>query len=131
MDALLSFGVTVREMLYDVAPIAGILIVDYFLVHKTELDVDELFRREGKYTFKNGWNPVALLALCLGVAPNVPGFLKAAGFVESVPAMFEVLYTYAWFVGFGVAGLVHGLGSHKTLLRPNVPGPAAPEGRTA
>jgi NCS1 family nucleobase:cation symporter-1 len=85
-------------------PIAGILIADYFFIRKTELDVDELFRKNGKYTFKGGVNPVALVALALGVAPNVPGFAHAAGFVDSVPAVFDQIYTYAWFVGFFVSG---------------------------
>ncbi len=84
-------------------PIAGILIADYLIIRRTELDVDELFREGGRYAFDNGWNPAALVALVLGVAPNAPGFLHAAGAVESVPAVFDTIYTYAWFVGLFVA----------------------------
>ena len=36
--------------------------------------------------------------------PNLPGFLHTAGFVESVPAIFNTIYTYAWFVGLAIAG---------------------------
>jgi NCS1 family nucleobase:cation symporter-1 len=88
-------------------PIAGILIADYFLIRRTELDVADLFRREGRYRYFHGWNPAALVALALGVAPNVPGFLHAAGAVGSVPAVFDRVYTYAWFVGLAVSGLVY------------------------
>ena len=95
-------------------PIAGILIADYFLIRKTELDVEDLFRREGRYTYKNGWNPVALVALAVGVAPNVPGFFHAAGFVESVPAFFDGIYVYAWFVGFFLSGGLYYLMTPKT-----------------
>ena len=95
-------------------PIAGILIADYYLVRRTELDVEDLFRKEGRYTFRKGFNPNALLALGLGVMPNIPGFLAAAGFVESVPAFFSAIYTYAWFVGFFVAGLVYWAASALT-----------------
>ena len=56
-------------------PIAGILIADYFLVRRTDIDVDDLFKKEGKYTFSGGWNIVALVALVLAVIPNVPGVL--------------------------------------------------------
>ena len=85
-------------------PIAGILIADYFLIRRTELDVDDLFRASGKYTFAGGWNPKAVVALVLGVLPNVPGFFQAAGFMEEVPAVFNTIYTYAWFVGLFIAG---------------------------
>ena len=88
-------------------PIAGILIADYFFIRRTELDVGDLFRREGAYRYKNGWNPVAIIALVLGVLPNVPGFLKAAGALSAVPTVFESFYTYAWFVGLFVSGGCH------------------------
>lgn len=44
-------------------------------------------------------NPAAVIALIVGVLPNLPGFLKAAGFVAEVPAVFVSIYTYGWFVG--------------------------------
>ena len=85
-------------------PVAGILIADYFLIRRTRLKLDDLFRREGAYTYVKGWNPVALIAMAAGVAPNVPGFLETAGVVESVPAVFSSIYTYAWFVGLFISG---------------------------
>jgi NCS1 family nucleobase:cation symporter-1 len=94
-------------------PIAGILIADYFLLRRTELDVEDLFRKEGRYHYRSGWNPIALVALLLGVAPNVPGFLAAAGFVENVPAFLSEVYTYAWFVGFFISGGLYWILSPK------------------
>ncbi len=88
-------------------PIGGILIVDYYLLRKTHLDLDALYHRHGPYWYRGGFHPAALVALVVGIAPNVPGFLAAAGFVESVPGIFATLYTYAWFVGFGLAGAVY------------------------
>ena len=88
-------------------PIAGILIADYFLVRRTHMNVEDLFRRNGRYRYTKGVNPIAIIALVVGVAPNVPGFLMAGGFVKSVPAIFTDIYTYAWFVGFGLSGLIH------------------------
>jgi len=89
-------------------PIAGILIADYFFIRRTNLDVGDLFRIEGRYSFKGGWNPIALIALVLAVLPNVPGFLNAATGASSaegfVPGFFDELYTYAWFVGLFIAG---------------------------
>ena len=90
-------------------PIGGILLADYYWVRRTRLDVDALYRHEGAYTYKNGYNPVAILALVAGILPNIPGFLHAAGLVASVPAIFDTLYTYAWFVGLPISGLLYGL----------------------
>jgi NCS1 family nucleobase:cation symporter-1 len=47
------------------------------------------------------------LALVLGILPNIPGFLKAAGLLADVPDVFETIYTYAWFVGLTIAGVVY------------------------
>ncbi len=90
-------------------PIGGILIADYYLVRGTEIDLDDLYRHDGIYGYRNGFNPAALCALGLGVAPNVPGFLVAAGWLESAPALLLGIYTYAWFVGFLLAGACYWL----------------------
>jgi NCS1 family nucleobase:cation symporter-1 len=87
--------------------IAGILIADYVLVRKTELDVDDLFREDGQYSFSGGWNPVALITLALAVAPNIPGFLKQVNLISSVPPIFTQIYSQAWFVGFFIALAVY------------------------
>jgi nucleobase:cation symporter-1, NCS1 family len=90
--------------------IGGILIIDYFLLRRTRLDLDALYQKSGPYWYRAGYNPIALIALAAGILPNVPGFLAQAGLVspELIPEFFQVLYTYAWFVGFLLAGAVHG-----------------------
>jgi NCS1 family nucleobase:cation symporter-1 len=92
-------------------PIAGILIVDYWLVRKTQLAVDDLYVRDGAYAYRGGWNPAALVALVLGVLPNLPGFLAAAAphAFGSVGEFWTGLYTYAWFVGLAIAATVYGV----------------------
>jgi NCS1 family nucleobase:cation symporter-1 len=77
-------------------PIAGIMIADYFIVRRRSLAVDELYRRGGMYEYVNGVNPRALISLALGVLVALLGL--------ALPGM-RWLYDYAWFVGFGVAGL--------------------------
>ena len=99
-------------------PIGGILIADYYLLRRTRLELEALYQRSGRYWYRGGYNPVAILALVLGVLPNVPGFLQAAGFVESVPVAFATIYTYAWFVGFVVAGGIYWLLAPKDTARP-------------
>ncbi len=80
-------------------PIAGIMIADYWAIRRRELDVADLYRVNGRYGRVN-W--VAMLALALGVAPNVPGFLASVKLVHVSPFL-ESLYTYAWFTGFLIA----------------------------
>lgn len=87
-------------------PIAAILICDYFIVRKCTLSVDDLFDAEGRKYGK--WNAPAFIALAVGVAPNVPGFLSAASNgAIAVPGVFTAIYPFAWFVGFAVAFVVY------------------------
>ncbi|WP_145650313.1 NCS1 family nucleobase:cation symporter-1 [Pseudoduganella lurida] len=91
-------------------PIAGVLIVDYYFVRKTELQVAELYRDNGIYSYRNGWNLAAIAAFAVGVAPNVPGFLNAAfpAAFPTVSDLFKTIYTYAWFVGIAISAIVYG-----------------------
>jgi len=53
-----------------------------------------------------GFNPTVLVALILGIAPSVPGFLGTVAGLAVGP-FWMGLYSYAWFVGFGVSSAVH------------------------
>ncbi|WP_137167453.1 NCS1 family nucleobase:cation symporter-1 [Salinimonas lutimaris] len=94
-------------------PIAGILIADYFILRKSTLNIDALFQHQGEYAATKGWNMAGITALVIGVLPNIPGFFHAAGIVNSVPAIFDTLYAYAWFVGLLVASIVYMLLAKK------------------
>jgi NCS1 family nucleobase:cation symporter-1 len=94
-------------------PIGGILLVDYYVLRRTRLVLEDLYRRGGAYEYRGGYNPIAITALALGVLPNVPGFLAAAGFVDSVPVFFSSLYTYAWFVGLLLSGGIYWFLMHR------------------
>ncbi|MGB1539393.1 MAG: NCS1 family nucleobase:cation symporter-1 [Rickettsiales bacterium] len=88
-------------------PIAGILIVDYFFIRKQELDMDELFKSNGKYSYHKGWNPWAVMAFFVAVLPNLPGFLSASGFIGDVSPIWMDIYGYAWFVGAIIASAIY------------------------
>src|SRR5438477_2574231 len=62
----------------------GVLIADYFLIRRTQLDLAGLYRREGPYWYVGGYNLTALIALSAGIAPCLPGFAAAAGLVGRV-----------------------------------------------
>ena len=98
-------------------PIGGIVIIDYFVVRRTQLDLEGLYRMDGPYRYFRGVNLVAILALALGVLPNLPGFLVAAQGLE-VQNFWTNLYQYAWFVGFGISATTYWLGMHLTRRVP-------------
>jgi len=90
-------------------PIGGIMIADYYFIRRQQLNVNALYRSKGIYTFKNGFNRFAIIALLLGILPNVPGFLTVIGVIDkgAMWAWVVYLYNYAWFVGFFISGVVY------------------------
>jgi NCS1 family nucleobase:cation symporter-1 len=78
--------------------IAGVLIADYWLVRRRRLRLEDLYLRDGIYRYNGGWNWKAVAATLAGCA------LAWGGLVVPVLAP---LYSYAWFVGFFVAGGLH------------------------
>lgn len=83
--------------------LGGILIADYWIVRRQQLDVRDLFLTDGRYAYSGGVNWRAIAALVLAVLPVVPGFIHAAltpGGQVANPSLFDRLYTYAWFVTF-------------------------------
>jgi NCS1 family nucleobase:cation symporter-1 len=90
--------------------IGGILIADYWLLRRRELALAELFKVDGRYAYTNGINRRAMWALALAIAPVVPGFVRAAatpGGQVANPTLFDALYTYAWFVTFGLSFVLY------------------------
>ena len=85
------------------------MIADYYFIRKQQLHVDELYQHKGRYGFRNGFNAAAIIALLVGIIPNIPGFLLQIKLVSVTvfPVWISDLYHYAWFVGFFVSGIVY------------------------
>jgi nucleobase:cation symporter-1, NCS1 family len=90
-------------------PIGGIMIADYFMVRRAQLNVEALYDRAGEYRYTNGVSLVAVAAFLLAVLPNLPGFLVTIKLipVTSVPGFWVEMYNYAWFVGFVLAFFIY------------------------
>lgn len=86
-------------------PIIGIILTDYFIIRKTNLDIIDLYRHHGRYA---GVNTKAIIALLLGVLPNLPGFLAQIGLLAG-GGFWVGLYNYAWFIGLGISSLTYWL----------------------
>ncbi len=90
-------------------PVGGIMIVDYYFIRKQQLVINDLYSHTGIYGFSKGFNNAAIIALLIGILPNVPGFLITIKIMnaDTVPEWIAHFYNYAWFVGFGVSGFVY------------------------
>jgi NCS1 family nucleobase:cation symporter-1 len=90
--------------------IGGILIADYWVLRRQELSSADLFMITGRYAYSNGLNYRAVSALVLAIVPVVPGFLHAVvtpGGQVANPTLLDSLYTYAWFVTFGLSFVLY------------------------
>jgi NCS1 family nucleobase:cation symporter-1 len=75
--------------------IAGVLIVDYWIVRRTKLDLRALYATDGVYRYRGGWNMAALTSTAAGTLVALLGV-----FWEPM----RPIANWSWFVGFGLAG---------------------------
>lgn len=91
----------------SVGAIAGVLIVDYWILRKTELDLRALYMPDGAYRYTNGWNIPAVVATLAGLAVALLG--------RFWPPI-RPIYDWSWFVGLGLAG-----GLYWAMMRSRIP----------
>ena len=82
-------------------PVLGVMMSDYFIVRKEELNVVALFEVNGEYA---GFRWSAFVALAAGIIAALLGLW--------IPAL-SWLYTLSWFSGFGVSFGVYALISRR------------------
>ena len=78
--------------------IAGVLIVDYWILRKKRLVLRDLYAPDGAYTYDRGWHWAAVIATVTGCVVAISG-----RFVDPI----AFLYPYSWFLGFGVAAVLY------------------------
>ena len=90
-----------------IGPLFGVLIADYYLIRRQKIVVDDLYTmsESGTYWFRQGFNPIAVLATAVGALTAViPVLLQAEPFGIAVWGMAGAAQ-FSWFIGMGV-GLV-------------------------
>jgi NCS1 family nucleobase:cation symporter-1 len=92
--------------------VAGVLVVDYWIIRKRELDLRGLYVPDGAYRYRGGWNVPAVVATIAGAVCALSG-----AFIDSL----SWLYHWSWFVGFFVAGGLYWLQMRTSAPRPTVP----------
>lgn len=80
--------------------IAGILIVDYWILRHEKLELPDLYLNQGVYTYNAGWNSAAVIATIVGCA---------AAWTGAVLPPMHIFYEYGWFVGLFVSGFAYWL----------------------
>ncbi|KAJ0027230.1 hypothetical protein Pint_35786 [Pistacia integerrima] len=90
-------------------PIGGIILADYYLIHRAKLSVKDLYSLSpnGAYYYSGGYNLAAIAALIIGILPVIPGLLHKVGFLSTIPDSLTVIYNNAWFFSFFSAGFIY------------------------
>jgi len=109
--------------------VAGVLITDYWLLRRTDLNLADLYRVEGDYTYAAGWNWRGVVSVLLGM-------LLAVGGAHSAPSQgpfpgdglipfFRPLYSYSWVVGLMAAIIAYYVLTSLFPVRREIRAPAA------
>ncbi len=84
-------------------PLFGIIIIDYYLIRKQRVAIDELYRAHGAYTYSSGVNTKAIISFLAAAVISVPIALITA---------FGSWSPFAWPIGVVIAAVVY-----YTLMR--------------
>ncbi|KMY55384.1 hypothetical protein AC623_16750 [Bacillus sp. FJAT-27231] len=74
-------------------PALAIIGIDYYLFRRRQLNLDDLFKSNGKYKYFKGYNPAALIVYIVATAIGFFFFLEYSFFVSTALAF--VLYYFA------------------------------------
>ncbi|KAH9845826.1 Permease for cytosine/purines, uracil, thiamine, allantoin [Teratosphaeria destructans] len=90
------------------APIAGIIASDYWLVKRRAIDVPALYDPQGRYRYFYGVNWQGLVAFLIAMTPNLPGLAYAINPNSThVNAGIKHLYSFCWLYGFVMSIFVY------------------------
>lgn len=89
-----------------IAPFFGILVIDYYLIKRQHIDMNDLFSAQptGAYYYYKGWNIRALIAFAIGALFSIATVL--------IPALTK-LEGYGFLLGAALGGVVYWV-----LMRP-------------
>ncbi|KAJ9640695.1 hypothetical protein H2204_003324 [Knufia peltigerae] len=95
------------------APMAGIIASDYWIVKRQHIDVPALYDPRGRYRYNaTGINWRAMLAFLLAVGPNLPGLAYSINDKTSITSGAKHLYTFDWLYGFVVSIFIYSVTSY-------------------
>jgi len=71
------------------APVAGIMICDYYVLRKRKINLNELYTPGGQYRYWKNWNPAALISYAVAIGVCIP------------------FWDYMYVIGIAVSGIVY------------------------
>jgi NCS1 family nucleobase:cation symporter-1 len=83
-------------------PIAGIMIVDYFIIKKQNLNLIDLYKTDGEYP---GVNYAGMLSFFIPVGLTI---------LALATKHMMWFYSYGWFTGTALGGLIYGVIAPRT-----------------
>jgi nucleobase:cation symporter-1, NCS1 family len=86
-------------------PIAGIMVVDYFIVRRQQYDLPGLYLDKGQYP---AWNVAGFVAFLVPVALTLTAL---------VTGTLQWFYDYGWFTGSILGGLIYYMVSRRSVQR--------------
>ena len=95
LDMYLTWLITYSGLL---GAVGGVILCDYVFIRKGKLNLHDLYQEKGEYTYKNGLNPKALIALVAGILVALMG---------KVITGLEFLFNGAWFSAAIVSFMVY------------------------
>jgi len=88
------------------APIAGIMCTDFYILRKRKINIPGLYKANGPYTFYHGFNIPCFIAFICGIAPNLPGLAHVCG-NKSIPKGAIYLYSISYITGVVISSIVY------------------------
>ncbi|MET1073796.1 MAG: cytosine permease, partial [Umezawaea sp.] len=95
-----------------IGPLFGVLIADYYLVRRQRVVVDDLFTMSpaGRYWYRNGFNPPAIIATAIGAVVAMVPVLWTGG-----PGM-KSAAQYTWFIGMALGFAVYAVLARRARI---------------
>ncbi|MFE4834847.1 NCS1 family nucleobase:cation symporter-1 [Arthrobacter sp. NPDC056691] len=79
-------------------PLFGIIMMDYYVLRRQHVLVQDLFTEQGYYTYTGGWNRKADISFLVSAVPAV---------VLALVPLFGAFSAFSWFIGATLAAVVH------------------------
>ncbi|BEI88654.1 uncharacterized protein CcaverHIS019_0200160 [Cutaneotrichosporon cavernicola] len=101
LDSAANFLTFMATYSIVLAPIAWLMVLDFYFVKGGKLDIYELYQPRGIYSFTKGWNWRAYVALAVAVAPNLPGMIHAINpdiYIGNIKYLYMVSNLVAYFI---------------------------------
>ncbi|WHZ11187.1 MAG: Cytosine/purine/uracil/thiamine/allantoin permease family protein [Burkholderiaceae bacterium] len=81
-------------------PLLGVILTDYYLVAKGQVNVPALYQEHGEYRYEGGWNVNALVATGIGAVFST----ILPTFTDLLPSWWGI---YGWFFGVVIGAVVY------------------------